>query len=247
MKIIYISTVCTLKKYRELFEKSNNKPGQAVLKYHRLLIEGLSNVKNVEITAISSLPVNRNNCSRKFIKKSAENNKNVCYYYMDIINVPVIKNIVIFLETIVRLLYEIICSKSKCILICDTLYNTISIATLLVSKLLKCKCVAIVTDVPGIMLGSQKYGKLGRKIINLFNAYIFLTHAMNSLLNVNDKPYIVMEGHVDKKMYKVKKSIKEKYPFKVCMYTGAIKEIYGVKQLVEAFIACDLQNAELHL
>ena len=45
MKILYISSVCSPKVLEYIFNTAIIKPGQAIQKFHRLLIEGFSKTK----------------------------------------------------------------------------------------------------------------------------------------------------------------------------------------------------------
>ena len=70
---------------------------------------------------------------------------------------------------------------------------------------------------------------------------------MNKIINNKNKPYVIIEGQVD---YKMQYSIIEenqKYKKKVCLYSGALEEKYGVAKLVNCFIKADLEDVELHL
>jgi len=58
MKILYISSLCSPKVLDYIFNTSEVKPGQAVQKFHRLLVEGFSKYNDIcEIEVLSSLPV----------------------------------------------------------------------------------------------------------------------------------------------------------------------------------------------
>ena len=114
----------------------------------------------------------------------------------------------------------------------------------------------IVTDVPVFLAGMSKERiSLENQIVmlintffmNRFNSYIFLTQYMSDLINKKLKPYVVIEGQVDIDMANTINEFCGKYEKKVCMYAGALKRIYGIKLLTDAFIAAGVDNTELHI
>ena len=248
MKIIYLSSMCSEQKYKELFADCKNKPGQAVMKYHRLLTKGLQAQKGVSVEALSSLPVTRLNCERKIIRGGKERDCNVTIHYPAIINFPGLKHIGVFLQSFVTIAGILRKNrKEHTVLICDGLMQTMSLVTLFASKIFGLKNVCILTDVPGIMVGSEKGSKRALKRIRKFDSYIFLTKQMNDYVNLKGKPFIVQEGYVDYSMAEQKNDINCKYDKMAYMYTGALYKIYGVKQLVDAFLRCKPSGVELHL
>ena len=70
---------------------------------------------------------------------------------------------------------------------------------------------------------------------------------MNQVINLKQKPYLVIEGQVDLAMEMQKNDLAEKRFPRICMYAGGIQRIYGVPELVEAFIKVDIPDAELHI
>jgi FlaA1/EpsC-like NDP-sugar epimerase len=78
------------------------------------------------------------------------------------------------------------------------------------------------------------------KIIHFFNTrydgYILITKHMNSIVNPNNKPCIIMEGLVDNFMVDVNNQYDKKDKERILLYAGMIYERYGIKTLIEAFI-----------
>lgn len=247
MSIVYVSCLISKNLYNNLFAKSKEKPGQQVQKYHRLMAEGFAR-NNIEVQTVSALPISRSNCSKKIIKRNCELYKCVSYRYITTFNIPVIKNI----NTLIRSFFATIkaCRKDKrCVVICDILNISVATGALWASKLMGQKSVGIVTDVPNMLAANPKKWsvKFNNKIMHGFSSYIFLTEQMNTLINKTQKPYVVVEGQVDIDMESISNRLKDKYEKKVCMYTGALHKIYGIKSLVEAFVALNMPDTELHI
>jgi len=255
MNILYISSVCSNNKFNQLFNNAKVKPAQQAQKYHRLLIEGLINNEKTSVEVLSALSVNRSMSSQIYYKSELEEVNGIKYKYLPFINWPILRHILLFCTCFYNVLKWGIRNKDG-LIICDVLDITISGTALLVAKLLGINNIGIVTDVPSFLaIMSKQRITIRQKIIttintvimNRFNAYVFLTEYMNKLINKKHKPYVVIEGQVDVNMVHISNELIEKYKKKVCLYSGAINRIYGIEMLTRAFIAANIDDAELHI
>ena len=248
MNIIYVSSLCSKQKFNELNLNSKKPLNQAAQKYHRLLSEGFAMNNGIKVNTVTSMPVTRSSIDKFYIKSSTENVNNVNYNYLPIINLPIIKNLLIFLSSFIKT--SIFCIKNKdSIVICDILNVSVSIGALISAKLLRKKNVGIVTDLPNLLAKNNKKlsVKINNKIMNSFSSYVFLTEEMKNVVECKNKRYIVIEGHVDSTMIDIPNKLENKYDKKVCLYAGGIQKIYGIKYLTEAFIEANIDNSELHI
>lgn len=255
MNILYVSSLCSERKFRNLFETATIKPAQQAQKYHRLMVEGLAKNEGTSVKVISSLPVNRSISAQFYFRSQKEEVNEIDYRYLPFINLPILRHIFLFFTGFFRALMW--CFKNKKgVVICDVLDITISSAALLASKIARTRSVGIVTDIPAFLAGMSE-NKISLKnklfilintfVMNRFNSYVFLTQFMNGLINKKHKPYVIIEGQVDVNMANTINEISGKYEKKVCIYAGAINRIYGIKLLTDAFIAAGVDNAELHI
>lgn len=67
------------------------------------------------------------------------------------------------------------------------------------------------------------------------DAFVTLTNYMDADLNPNHKPSVVIEGMVDVRAKC--ESNKGRRREKVCMYSGSIHKVYGIKKLLDSFLA----------
>lgn len=240
MKYIYISSLTSKTKYNEISTNSNSKPLQSVQKFHRLICEGLKE-NGKDLCIISSIPMSRK-ISKKifwFDKKEVENT--LTFEYLPFINFKVLRQITTIISINIALIKKIITSDTKDIcFICDVLNKTIFISTKILSTLFRKKCVAIVTDLPSYV--GVKETKLYLNMLNNCSGYIFLTEYMNKRINVNNKPYIIMEGIVDNN---INIETSKKYKINTLMYAGGLFKKYGIVDLILAVEKLD--NVELHL
>ena len=66
MNILFVSTCCEQNRFNELMKVLKN-PEQNSQKLHGLLIKGMVQAADVEVNAISMLPLNGLNCAYKHI------------------------------------------------------------------------------------------------------------------------------------------------------------------------------------
>lgn len=74
-----------------------------------------------------------------------------------------------------------------------------------------------------------------------FDKYILLTKEMNNIVNVKNKPSIVVEGIVNTKT----KSKKGSNSLKIISYTGTLDKAYGINHLLNAFLKIEDKNFRL--
>lgn len=247
MKIVYVSTVISNEKMKKILKESKNKPLQSIQKFHRLLCTGFAK-NNVEIKTISVIPMSRKISNKIFWKEKKEKEEGIEYNYIPFINVKILRQICVFLGTILKVIAEIMKGKKDKVFICDILNTTITYTTLILSKIFRFKCMAIVTDLPEDMGNNENLNKkINRKLQNQFDGYILLTEAMSEKINPKNRPYIVIEGIADEKMQKLENTIENKYNKKVCIYAGGLYEKYGVKCLIDSFLKINKDDVELHL
>lgn len=248
MNIIYVSCLCSVEKYNDLFGKAKLKPGQQVQKYHRLLVEGLQMNLHSKVNVVSGLPITRANSKKLYLGFQKEKVGETAYHYLPIINIPFIKNILIMITSFFKVL-SLGRKNKRSAIICDVLNTSVISGAILAGRILGINIVGIVTDIPAFLTDNpNSIGvKFSNYLIGKCTSYVVLTEAMNTLLNKKNKPYVVIEGQVDINMRDMQNKLEEKYSKKVCMYTGGLQKIYGIEMLVKGFLAANIEDSELHI
>lgn len=221
------------------------------------LTMGLSkqcNVTTVSLPPVASYP--KSSCL--YYKRNKEKvNGNLEINYISLMNLPIIKTVNIIVNVFLRtFLFLLKNRKQKPVILCGYIAFETTLPALLVAKLFNTKIFAMVPDVPLFLGTYSKFRNPIGKIINTisikinrylevkFNGYVFLTQAMNNLINRNQKEYIVVEGMIYKES--IDSNINyEKKKRKIIMYAGTLHEKFGIKKLVEAFIKANLKDYEL--
>jgi glycosyltransferase involved in cell wall biosynthesis len=260
MNILYISSYLDKKYFNEIFEDSKIKPMQSIQKFNNLLVSGLAASDKVEnIQIISIPPVNNKMNSKVLWGYKKHKDKKINFKYAPMINLPIIKFVSILFSSIPIVISWCLKKDSKeKVLIYDGFFPVLSNVSVLFCKLFRIKIVGLYTDLPKCMNHNENqvswFSKLKKKIINIgdyinlkiCDAFILLTDQMNDVINLKNKPYIVMEGLVDSD-FRLENNILNKHKDKIFFYAGGLYEKYGIKALIDAFIKIKNKNIGLHL
>lgn len=264
MEILYISSTPSKKQFDFMKKQlrpniDNTKYGmqESGYKFHHLILDGIASDKNNNIYSLIGRPTSLKVHNGIVWKESVEKEKNITYYHIGFLNIPILKNIIVAFKYFLKTFKWLKKHKNdeKCIII-DASYVTVLPFINIVTKIKKCKKVAIVCDIYEYMADvrdsrevSSKLHKIVSKIMKKqyeqIDGFVFLTEAMNDVLNKKNKPYIVMEGLVDINMNISDNNLKNKNVKDVVMYAGAIREKYGLKKLINGYHKYDNENSEL--
>lgn len=259
MNIIYLSSSCSDEKFNELRNSGITQKLPQAQKYHSLLIQGLAENISKNIYAISAFPTNRTWTKKVYFKREEESQKNITYIYGKFLNFPILRQ----LTRLYDALHEIkkICKKcEKPVIICDILNQSLAKAARIYGKKHNILVIGIVTDVPGYTSGARRKSysffrrallkyteQTNKKSMCKYDAYLFLTEAMNEVVNTKKQPYIVLEGHCDYLMQNKENKLENKSSPKVAMYAGGIHKEFGIELLVNAFVRGNFKDWELHI
>lgn len=241
-KQLYFSCMFDDSVYQDFFTKEK-KPMPAANKYHILMCRGLRD-NGVKVLSYSQLPATMENCGKRFVKRNTYDEKDFRIKYFSFPNIPIFKHLALFIKSF----FVTVTVKTQLPILLDVLPVSMAMGVVLGAKVGHKKTVGIVTDLPEYMpiANNEKMLKINNKILNMCDAYVLLTDAMNDKVNSRNKPYIVLEGHADVSMLQTQ--VKEnKDDKKVVLYAGGLQKAYGIEKLCNAFIKCHKQNEELHV
>lgn len=246
MQIVYGYSNCTDNKYVECFGHKKEISFQPSQKYHSLLIKGLAEA-GVRVYCMSGLPINRGVTKKIFIHESDEREENSSFHYYKTINIPGLRQIMIFWGAFLNVMK--MRTTQNTYAICDYLSIANTYGILLACKIKNIPIIAIVTDLTDMFKGNKWFSKINNALLKKMDGFIFLTEYMNTRINYNQKPYIVLEGHVDVslELLESKMHFEDCYEKKVIIYAGSIEKLYGIKNLVEGFIKANVPDTELRI
>lgn len=254
MNVLYISSVCAQSRFDKLANSGLIDSQFQNQKFHHLLLEGLREIKDVSISVVSFYPINRTKTCKMNFEMEDENG--IHYIYPSYLNSPVIHHIAKFVKTF-QFLYNN--RQDNSIIVCNIMNFDECLAALIYRKFHPIRICAITADVPGISSGSGKnngawWKRIMTKAIypiyksmsSKYDGYMFLAQPMNNVVNLKNKPYIVVEGLADTSVQSLDTNI-EKYSKKTIMYAGGLHREYGIEILVQAFKKIAEKDIELHI
>ena len=247
MDVLYLSHLCSTREYERMFRVFGTTTSHAAQKFHRLLVEGLTDA-GYSVDALTQRIL------AHYIKEESirpqEDENGVHYIYLSCKKGKLQNR----LHTLTSAFFQI-CKWHKThpdgVVICDTILGELSLALWLASRIYHIKSVGLVTDVPSIFAGETRTGikaipfKIKNAVIFSYQSYIFLTEQMNQTLNPHNRPYVIIEGIVDRHVTDKPNNIEEKYPEKVCIMAGQLEKFFGVDALIDSFRQVDCPNARL--
>ena len=247
LDVLYLSTVCSTAEYERMFHKFGTTLSHAGQKFGQLMLQGFA-ANGWSVYALSQRIVE--NGADDELCRPDETENGIKYMYLPCWQNRTI-NRVLTIWKAMRGIGKWHREHPDGFIICDILAGELSLALCLVSKVLKIKTCALVTDVPTIRAGETRTGlkalpyKLKAALISSYDSYIFLTEQMNVVLNSKAKPYTIVEGIVDESVVKKPNSMEEKHPEKVFVMAGLLEDIYGVNDLLDGFEKLDCPEARL--
>jgi glycosyltransferase involved in cell wall biosynthesis len=236
-----------------VFQKCPSRYGIQGQKFLNLLIQGLSNNEKVSLVVLSKYS-NRKLLDKKILYESVEETENgIRYIYLT--ESSYMGHLVPFISNLF-LVHKWLREHDEGRIICDGLNLTLLTSTLFVSRIFGKPLCCVITDMPRHL--SQSKGKGVRSIANRLtvaiwehlisasNSFIVLTNEMNIALNPKGRPFLVIEGLVDRSVtHNTKSETKERRP--ICLYAGSLSRIYGIDRLVSAFSRIRQKEYELYI
>jgi glycosyltransferase involved in cell wall biosynthesis len=250
MNILYVSTLCSDRLIKELFD-AGYKPIQAIQKFNKLLVNGLAE-NGCDLYALTEIP---KTVGPRFLKRKRETENGIAFTYCRKIYIKLFYNLYMFLSGFFLTLRWGLKHRDQSVAIMDVLQTEFCSGALYACKFLRIKTVAVVTDLPGLpgMLAGTRRTFIHRfvekainRYANSFDAYILLTEQMNEVVNLKGRPYMIMEGLVDVNMADAGATVNGDGR-KIVIYAGGLYEEYGIKYLIDGFKMLDDKDAELHL
>ncbi len=256
MNILYIGSAASYDSFNNIVQKSKIPPSQSAENFETALLNGLSQIPEINLDvnsfySVASFP----NSPFLTIKRHKDEIENCCINVLPMINFPVLKQISMFAETQKRIrewMKQNENNPSKCVILYGFYPATAN--AIIKSCKNKVKTFAIITDTPKAMytykkennilkaLAKKYYRKKGVDIQGEFDGYIYITAAMSQEV-ASGKPYSVLETICDEHIFddiSVKKSNTPSI-----MYAGALNRLFGIDHLINAFKKIEGNNCEL--
>lgn len=260
VEILFNGCYCGEEVFKEIVEGQDIPMSFAQEKLEDMIFRGFNYNNNVNLTAVSAIPVRAYPGNKKlrwkFIKPITLDNVKV--KQLSFINILIIKQIMFMLESLVTTFKW--CFKNRKnqtkVMLSYSANPPVVLPMLAVCKLWGVKNVILVTEIPKYRLFDGQTSWLRDLLLKImltvsswlhecFDGYILLTEYMKDEINKEKKPYIVIEGMVDineNGQFITKNYLKKK---RVILYTGTLNREYGLPTLIKGFQKIGKQDVEL--
>ena len=119
----------------DIFRTAVSKPGLSGQKFHQLLAEGLAMQPDVCVETLSAIPITPSGHKRRLWRLPPERFGQMTYQYVPIINLPVVKNLLVFVFAFIRtVLWGLGGDRKAKFVICDVLNVAVTSAALTASR-----------------------------------------------------------------------------------------------------------------
>lgn len=228
--------------------------------FESLLIDGLNQIEGLEVNllslpAIGYFPGRQNEW--KIGKHDFLWEDNISAHSVGFLNLPFLKKIWMIWNGW-RYARRILINNPpvNTVIISAADLTVVTVGWLLKKQVKNLHITLILPDLPGFMLNLDKslscilkvYDRLEAfllsKMLYRFDSFVLLTYQMGQKLKLDEKhkPYIVMEGLVGNQSLEEK----EKREFaRAILYTGTLREKFGILNLLKAFEKLDIDDVEL--
>ncbi len=251
-EVLYVSTLSSRRLLKDIYEKDGKSPF-AIQKFSRLIATGF--VKNgIKTTALSN-PVTSNKNLLAHVPNEVEDG--IDYVYIPFLAIPIIKHIIVTAYAFFYVFLWGMKNRRNKVIVCDVIKISVCMGALFASKIIGIESLGVVTDMPGLMVGTDALKKcslktrfitwVNKSYISHFSSYVFLTEQMNNSINTRHRPYIIMEGLVDANIADAMSEKVEKASPRTLIYAGGLYARYGLKTLCEAFTQLPHQDVCLML
>lgn len=241
-KILYISTVASEETLKRVLKECPKFPGMAAQKFNRLVAEGFAQ-NDCQVTALSSRLIDN-------LDRDEEMVKGVLYKY---ISAPRLKFVKIIWRSFYLFFYILVWGggnrRNKAV-VCDVLNISSSFGAIAACFFNRVQTIGIVTDVPTYSFNTKITfsAKVSFMVLGWFDKYVFLTQQMNGVINKKNRPYLVMEGLVQRIEDKIVMDRQHDEPEeKIILFAGGLGGLNGIPVLVDAFKMVKDPQARLDL
>ena len=243
INVIYVSDGLSDEKYYSIFSQSLGYPKQQMQKYNKTMMQGFSKVEAINFSALSVLPVNSTNSTKMIILGGKDNQNNIQYKYLPSSRNKLLRLIMNMVGGFFNIVFR---DKSNTYVVIDVLNIAVNIGVISACKLKRIPIIGIVTDLPCFLNVSNNIKNMMNNNIAACNKYVFLSEEMNKKINVNGKPYVVIEGQIDDSVLCDEKPLHKEDSIN-CIYAGSVAKTNGIDRLVDGFVSANIEGASLSI
>ena len=259
MKILLLGSLVSAAQMEELNRNSREKASVAPVNYETMLAKGLAeNGAQVEALSVPAVAAWPRSSYRRIPGKKETVEKGIPVQWVPFVNIQGLKQRTIqknVEKLLKRWLEENRDVKEKAVLM-YSVYPPYTEPAVKLCGRYGCHLSAVIADLPEYMYSWKNMKglrgwysrRLSEKMLALqgmCDSYVLFTKPMAEKMGITGKPHMVSEGFCDTGIF-ADIPAQEKYARKTVVYGGNLSRLYGIQNLVKAFMQTDL-DAELHL
>lgn len=245
MKVCLVGSVVSLETFDKIVKCSKNKPSNAPENFQMMLVKGLYHNGVVpHIISFPNIATYPHSPYKVYKKRKEVLFESVESHSQTLLNFPLLKQLNIYISTYFSVRKWIKQNKEDdCYILIYSDYPPYAMAVRNACKNTKAKTVLVMTDLPTFYLEKHKpslntwlnlwMDKNRLKNFVNYDMYMLLTKHMASKMEIQNKPYIVIEGFSDISQYE--NVVVDKFDKKTVMYCGALSNIHNICLLIDAF------------
>lgn len=259
MKILLLGSLISAEQMEQINNNSKEKASVAPVNYETMLAKGLvENGAELEALSVAAVAAYPHSIYKKINTKNEIIENSISIQWIPFVNIQGIKQYTIQRNT--KKMLKKWLEKNKNvedkIVLMYSIYPPYSKPAISLCKKYGCHLSSVITDLPEYMYSWKKMRglkgfyskKLSQQMLELqgqCDSYVLFTKPMATRMKIENKPYLVSEGFSDSTVFS-DINVTDKYKKKTIVYGGNLSNLYGIKNLVDAFMLADL-DAELHL
>lgn len=260
MNILFLGQFIPPKLLKTVVEDSKGKIGFSNHNFEISIIEGLKQQQGVSLKILTAPKVYSYPYNNTKFYTPHENylSDNVPIYSIGFCNLPIINKLSILFGILFRLILTFNKYQGNTINVIVNTPNVFIETALLIAQRFTNKKITktlIIPDIPQFVTSMDQQNPIKKNIIkwldqfamsvaNKFDYYVFLTETMTDFFPQRRLKYIVMEGIINIKNERLTLPSNEP-DHEIILYTGTLRKIFGIIELVKIFDLGKFPNTEL--
>ena len=234
-KLIYFTNAVDQNSFKDYLMKWKVSPNLSNQNFHHKLIKALSFQFEVDVISVRAINSNFENSKLEASKVKEENTT----WNYPCVSVNRLSK-ALLLNSRIKKSLEL--DDSNYVIFVDALNYSLVKSAFKLHKKKGYKIIGICTDNPyNISFTSALYIRNLMKYATKLDGYVVLTEGINKVYNLNDKPYIQIDGVNEDKEINTTTHFEKPYIY----FGGSLMEEYGVYNLIDAFKELKLDNTAL--
>ena len=236
-RVAYFTNAVEQEYFKDYLKKWKVSPNLSNQNFHCKMVKALNTVFRVDVVSVR--PIN-SNFEEKSLYSFIHSTNNLSWCYPKVTTSRIEK--LLFLNKRINNVFMV--NDKETVIFVDALNLSLVKAAKKAARKYKNKVIGVCTDNPNnISFTDEYYKKKLLKLTQSLDGYVVLTEGINKIFNINNKPYLVIDGVSEEFLDENEPLLDDKYIY----FGGSLMREYGVYDLVEAYKELNLEDIKLVL